>query len=86
MGNLTPFIAAGLALANLGIAEVCGDEDPGGLYTGGTVGAGLELKLSPKAAVRGEFLYDFYGRKQYEDFSATLQAWTFRAGFVFDLP
>jgi outer membrane immunogenic protein len=85
-GNAMPFVAAGLALANLDITDACSLEQYGGLYTGGSVGAGLDLKLSPRAFGRVEALYDFYGSKTYEDFSADFHAWTFRAALAFMLP
>jgi outer membrane immunogenic protein len=86
MGQAMPFIAGGLALADLNITEGCGGGYEGGLFTGGTIGAGLDVKIAPEAFIRGEVLYDFYGRKQYEDFSASLTAWTYRAALVFRLP
>ena len=86
MGNAMPFIAGGLALADLNITEGCSIISEGGLFTGGTLGAGLDVKITPTAFVRGEVLYDFYGRKQYDDFSADFSAWTYRAALVFRLP
>src|SRR5437763_9684357 len=85
-GNMMPFVAAGLALADLNITEGCGGLDFGGLYTGGTVGAGVDFRLSPQAMIRGEFLYDFYLDKRYTDFSANFTAWTGRVAFVWRLP
>jgi outer membrane immunogenic protein len=87
MGTLTPFLAAGIAVADLNIRETCGGpSDLGGIYTGGTIGAGLDLNASPNMMVRGEVLYDFYGRKQYDDFSADFTAWTGRVAVVWRLP
>jgi outer membrane immunogenic protein len=85
-GNLMPFVAGGLAVADLTITESCGGLDAGGLFTGGTVGAGLDFMLSPKATLRGEFLYDFYGTKHYSDFTANFTALTLRAALLWRLP
>lgn len=84
MGNAMPFLAAGLAIANLDISNPC--EDLGGKFTGGTVGGGVDFKIAPRTIARGEVLYDFYGSRQYEDFSARFNAWTARAAIVLQLP
>src|SRR5262245_53718847 len=76
-GSIMPFVAAGLALADLNITEVCGGPvEIGGLYTGGTVGGGIDFRPSPQALIRGEVLYDFYMDKHYSDFTASFTAWT----------
>jgi outer membrane immunogenic protein len=85
MGNVTPFLAGGLAVADLNITDACRQQD-GGIYTGGTIGGGLDVKLGPSAILRGEVLYDFYGRKQYGDFSADFNAQTVRAALIWRLP
>jgi outer membrane immunogenic protein len=84
MGNTMPFVAAGLAVANLDISNAC--EDFGGTFTGGTIGGGVDFKVAPRTIARGEVLYDFYGSHQYEDFSASFNAWTVRAAVVLQLP
>jgi outer membrane immunogenic protein len=84
-GGVTPFIAGGLAVADLNVSQVCeGREQIGGLFFGGTIGAGLDLNAG-NVVVRGEVLYDVYGRKQYEDYSADFSAWTARAALIWHL-
>ena len=84
MGNMMPFVAAGLAVAHLDISNVC--EEYGGTFTGGTIGGGVDFKVAPRTIARGEVLYDFYGSHQYEDFTASFNAWTARAALVLQLP
>jgi outer membrane immunogenic protein len=84
MGNTMPFLAAGLAVANLDISSPC--DDFGGVFTGGTVGGGVDFKIAPRTIARGEVLYDFYGTRQYEEFSASFNAWTARAAILWQLP
>jgi len=86
MGQFTPFVAAGLALADLNIQQGCGIRQEGGLFTGGTIGGGVDMKLMPNLAIRGEVLYDFYGRHDYNGFSADFNAWTTRAALIIKLP
>jgi outer membrane immunogenic protein len=81
LGGATAFIAGGLAIADLGITDAC-DSEKGGLFTGGTIGAGLDFNSSRNVMLRGEVLYDFYGRKQYTDFSADFTAWTARVAIL----
>jgi opacity protein-like surface antigen len=85
MGTVTPFVAAGIAVADLNIKDGCSSKT-GGIYTGGTIGAGLDLNASSNMMLRGEVLYDFYGRKQYDDFSADFTAWTGRVAVIWRLP
>jgi opacity protein-like surface antigen len=54
----------------------------GGLYTGVTFGGGLDISLQRNVMLRGEVLWDSYGRKQYTDFSADFSAWTARAAVI----
>jgi len=82
MGGVTPFLAAGLALADLSITEGCEILEVGGLFTGGTIGAGVDFPATRDVMLRGEVLYDFYGRKQYTDFSADFTAWTARVALM----
>jgi hypothetical protein len=44
------------------------------------------MKLMPNLAIRGEVLYDFYGRHDYNGFSADFNAWTTRAALIIKLP
>jgi outer membrane immunogenic protein len=80
-GAVTPFLAAGLALANLDITETCGPSS-GGLFFGGTVGGGFDFNAGQNMTLRGEVLYDFYGNKRYTDFSANFTAWTARVAVL----
>ena len=84
-GGVSPFFAGGLALADLNITEDCSSLE-GGLFVGGTLGGGVDVNAGQSMTVRGEVLYDFYGRKQYTDFSADFTAWTVRAALIWRLP
>jgi outer membrane immunogenic protein len=86
MGNVTPFLAGGLAVADLNVNQLGCEQEVGGIYTGGTIGGGLDVKLGPSAILRGEVLFDFYGRKQYSNFSADLTAQTVRGALIWRLP
>jgi outer membrane immunogenic protein len=84
-GGVSPFFAAGLALADLSITD-CGAAPKGGLFVGGTLGGGVDFNAGQKMTLRGEVLYDFYGRKQYTDFSADFTAWTARVAVLWRFP
>ena len=85
MGNFMPFIAGGLAFADLNITET-GGAPQGGLYTGWTVGTGADVALGNNMVGRAEVLYDDYGTKAYTDYSASLTAWTGRVALIWRLP
>jgi outer membrane immunogenic protein len=86
MGGATPFVAAGIAVADLNISEDCGGcESWGGLFFGGTVGAGLDFNAAHRVTLRGEVLYDFFHTKQYEDYSADFSAWIARFALIWQL-
>ena len=90
MGNFMPFVAGGLAFADLNITETGGTETggapQGGLYTGWTVGTGADVALGNNMVGRAEVLYDDYGTKAYTDYSASLTAWTGRVALIWRLP
>jgi outer membrane immunogenic protein len=80
-GTVRPFIAGGLALANLEITEYQGT------FIGGTVGAGIDAQFAPHLIGRVEALYDFYGDKEVEYGneqygSVSLSGFTARAALI----
>jgi outer membrane immunogenic protein len=87
MGGLTPFVAGGLAVADLNVTNVCESAPAfGGLFVGGTIGGGVDVNAMQNVMLRGEVLYDFYGSKQYEDYSVDFSSWTARAALIWNLP
>jgi len=84
MGNFMPFVAGGLAFADLNITE--NNIHPGGLYTGWTIGTGADVAVGKNMVGRVEVLYDDYGTKAYTDYSASLTAWTGRVALIWRLP
>jgi outer membrane immunogenic protein len=84
IGNVMPFVAAGLALADLNVTEDV--TFLGGLYTGWTVGTGVDVAFGSNMVGRAEVLYDSYGTKTYTDYSVNLTAWTGRVALIFKLP
>jgi opacity protein-like surface antigen len=80
--NLLFFAAGGLALAGFDVTEV-GLQRAGGVYTGFTLGAGVDAALHPGWVGRAEVLYDDFGSKQYSDYSAHLTAWTARVALIY---
>jgi opacity protein-like surface antigen len=86
MGTAMPFVAGGIAFAALHISEGGSVISAGGIYTGLTLGAGLDLKLAPNMIARIEGLADHYMRKTFDDYSVDFSAWTVRGAFIFRLP
>lgn len=84
-GNVMPFVAAGLALADLRVES---------LYTGTlaglSLGAGLDAALGPNLIGRAEALYDIYCDKDFEygseEGTVSLSGFTFRLAAIFKLP
>jgi outer membrane immunogenic protein len=90
MGGATPFVAAGLAVADLKISQDCIREceiyvPEGGVFFGGTVGAGLDFNAAQNVTLRGEVLYDFFHTKQYDEFSVDFSAWIARLALIWQL-
>ena len=85
MGNVMPFVAGGLAFADLSVTEEGGLMN-GGLYTGWTVGTGVDVAFGNNMVGRAEVLYDSYGTKTYPDYSVNLTAWTARVALILKLP
>jgi outer membrane immunogenic protein len=75
--------AGGLALAQLHVSETT---TLGGLYTGGTIGGGVDFMLTPKIVGRFEGLRDIFQRQDYGDYSVDFSSWTARAALIFRLP
>jgi outer membrane immunogenic protein len=84
MGNVMPFIAAGLAVAQVQVTENF-QQIIGNRYFGGTIGAGVDVGLNPSVTGRVEALYDKYLRKTYTDYTVDLSAWTVRAALIWQL-
>jgi outer membrane immunogenic protein len=85
-GPVTPFVAVGLAVADLNVREGCGVSAPaGGLFFGGTIGAGIDFRALQNVALRGEVLYDFYHPKNYEHYSVDFSSWTARFALIWQL-
>jgi outer membrane immunogenic protein len=85
MGNVMPFVAGGLAFADLNVTETA-SATRGGLYTGWTVGTGVDVAFGNNMVGRAEVLYDSYGTKTYPDYSVNLSAWTGRVALILKLP
>jgi outer membrane immunogenic protein len=88
MGNVMPFIAAGLAVAQVQVIENEGSIETtliGNRYFGATIGAGVDVRLNPGMSGRVEALYDKYLRKTYADYTVDLSAWTVRAALIWQL-
>jgi outer membrane immunogenic protein len=85
MRTYMPFIAGGVALADLNITE---NSKPlwNDVYTGGTIGAGFDARLEPNVVGRAEFLYDFYPKQTRDEYTASLNAWTARVAVIYRLP
>ncbi len=89
-GNWNPFVAAGVAFANLGLTE--GDETMyQGTFVGPSVGAGVETFLGPNLIARAEALYDFYCDKNVQytggDWgNISLSGFTGRVALILKLP
>ena len=79
------FVAAGVAFADLNITE---NALPlwNNVYTGGTIGAGVDAKFGPKWIGRAEVLYDFYPTESREEYRVSLTAFTARAALIYRLP
>jgi outer membrane immunogenic protein len=86
IGNALAFIAAGAAFAQLHVTEGGISVVRGGIYTGGSIGAGVDFRLGPKVIARVEGLADRYIRKEYDDYSVDFTAWTARAALIVRLP
>lgn len=82
MGGFMPFVAGGLAVADFDVTEAT---IFGGVYTGWTIGAGVDARLSDRVIGRAEVLYDDYGSKQYDTFTASLTGWTGRVALIVKL-
>jgi outer membrane immunogenic protein len=86
MGGVMPFVAGGLALADFDVTEGGGImSQSGGLFTGWTVGVGADVRFSDRVFGRAEVLYDDYGSKQYDTFTASLTGWTARVALILKL-
>lgn len=86
IGNIMPFVAGGLAFADLSVTEEGISGGEGGLYTGWTVGTGVDVAFGNNMVGRAEVLYDSYGTKTYTYYSVNLTAWTARVALIFNLP
>jgi outer membrane immunogenic protein len=84
-GPITPFLAGGLAFADFNVTEESSPGITGAVYTGFTVGGGLNAEFSPTVTGRAEVLYDDYGNRTYDDFSVHLTTWTARVALIFRL-
>jgi outer membrane immunogenic protein len=82
-GTVMPFLAAGLALADLNVTS---DEVFGGVFVGGTIGGGVDVKLGPRLIGRVEGLYDWYAHKDYDEYGVDFTAFTARAALILRLP
>jgi outer membrane immunogenic protein len=83
LGNVMPFVAGGLALAQVHVSEAT---RLGGLFVGGTLGGGIDFKLAPRVIARGETLVDAFMDKSYPDYHVSLWAWTTRVALIVTFP
>jgi hypothetical protein len=67
-----------------------GSAQQGGVFTGLSLGAGIDVRLGPNGVFRVEGLYDTYGSKDYdfdeEPYGVDFSAWTARVAAIFELP
>ena len=86
-GDIMPFIAAGLAIADVE-AEVGSGDDDSNVHFGFTIGAGIDWALSDSFILRAEYLYDNYGSESYEvntdDLDIDLDSHTVRAALIWN--
>ncbi len=84
VGNALPFIAVGAALAQLHVSEY--GPSLGGIYSGATIGAGVDFRLGPQLVGRVEGLYDRFSPVTYDDYTVNFSSWTARAALMWRLP
>ena len=81
------FISGGVAFAGFEFQSGETGQNFGGVYTGGTVGGGIEQKFTQNLIGRIEYLYTDYGKKTYQirpgDFySAAFKTQTLRGALI----
>jgi outer membrane immunogenic protein len=67
-GGTLVYIAGGLAIASAHVQEIMENNicrPPGGTYTGGSIGGGVEQAFTRQISGRIEYLYDNFGHKTY---------------------
>ena len=63
--NVLWFVAGGLALADFDYTEAFGGITQGSVFTGWTLGAGVDIAINPSWIARVEYLYDDFGDKTF---------------------
>lgn len=85
-GEVMPFIAGGLAIADVDVDSSLGDDT--NTHYGWTIGGGIDWAVSEQFIIRAEYLYDDYGSKGYNidntDIDGDLSASTVRAAFIWN--
>ena len=88
------YVAGGLAIADAQVEETEPTVPPavvcGGIYTGWSIGSGVERMLTSQISGRLEYLYDDFGSKTYtmpdDTYRVSIQAHTLRGALVVRFP
>lgn len=85
-GEVLPFIAGGLAVADIDVGSALGGDN--NVHYGWTLGGGIDWAVSPQLIIRAEYLYDNYGEKTYAigpvDVDGDIDAHTVRAAVIWN--
>lgn len=85
-GEVMPFIAGGLAIADVDVDSNLGDDT--NTHYGWTLGGGIDWAVSEQFVVRAEYLYDDYSKKSYDidntDIDGKLDSHTVRAALIWN--
>ena len=85
MGDVMPFIAGGLAIAD--VEAESSEDDDSHTHLGFTIGGGIDWALSDSFILRAEYLYDNYEEKSYDvgsDVDIDLDTHTVRAALIWN--
>lgn len=66
MGNVLPYVAAGITATQLQTFWPGGPAERDATLFGGTVGVGADVKLTEKVFLRGEYAFSYYGSKNFQ--------------------
>lgn len=85
-GEVMPFIAGGLAIADVDVDTNLGDDH--NTHYGWSLGGGIDWAVSEQFIVRAEYIYDDYGSKTYDidntDIDGKLNSQTVRAALIWN--
>ncbi|MFN0191233.1 MAG: outer membrane protein [Aestuariivirga sp.] len=83
MDNIMPFIAGGLAIADADLRTAAASDSE--LHLGFSIGAGVDWMVTEHFVIRGEYLFDMYGKESYNapGGSVDFDTHTLRAAAIF---